>query len=355
LGQVQPDVAEEAAYRAGMDLDAKIDEYRKDGRTRATSHARQARLRALARALGTFMPNGKRGDGDAAAGRRTGGAAEGHPKTLPFLRGQAAPALDVDTSAIRRHFESVRGAKSFTDYLEAGWQNSVTGWPRAGAHPRSRSPRTRPGTGGSRPRSPRWPATRPRWWRASPAALWPVVQRAPRFPSSATHVGATVGGFAGAGALPAGLRSAMMEMYEKGDVTSSSDFIERALHVAWETGKGGLIGAATGGAGVVAKGRSSRCHACARARASVTAAEVGALATVGKGLEGQLPEPQDFLDAAVLLGGVKTAGATAAKLRTIYSATGKAPMEVLADAKANPKLLEQLRASPPRAWTASRP
>jgi hypothetical protein len=57
----------------------------------------------------------------------------------------------------------------------------------------------------------------------------------------------------------------------------------------------------------------------------------------------------------VLLGGVKTAGAPAAKLRTIYSATGKAPMEVLADAKANPKLLEQLQSEPAARVAASRP
>jgi hypothetical protein len=249
----------------------------------------------------------------------------------------------------------VRGAKSFTDYLEAGWQNSVTGLATRGRTPEVALSEDSP------------------WYARLTSSLATMAGDAPAMvagfaggavaggaagtavPVVGNAVGATVGGFAGAGALPAGLRSAMMEMYEKGDVTSSSDFIERALHVAWETGKGGLIGAATGGAGVVARGALPVAMPALAKGASVTAAEVGALATVGKGLEGQLPEPQDFLDAAVLLGGVKTAGATAAKLRTIYSATGKAPMEVLADAKANPKLLEQLKSEPARAWTASRP
>jgi uncharacterized protein YecE (DUF72 family) len=160
---------------------------------------------------------------------------------------------------------------------------------RAGAHPRSRSPRTRPGTAGSRLRSATMAGDAPAMVAGFAGGAVAGGAAGTAVPVVGNAVGATVGGFAGAGALPAGLRSAMMEMYEKGDVTSSSDFIERALHVAWETGKGGLIGAATGGAGVVAKGALPVAMPALARGASVTAAEVGALATVGKGSKASCP------------------------------------------------------------------
>lgn len=259
---------------------------------------------------------------------------------------QAAPAVDPDTSAIRRHFESVRGAKSFTDYLEAGWQQSVTGLATRGKVPDVALTEDSPWYG-------RLATSLSTMAGDSPAMLVGFGGGAlaggaagTAVPVVGNAVGATVGGFAGAGALPAGLRAAMMEAYTKGEITSASDFIDRALTVSLETAKGGVTGAAMGGAGVLAKAALPVALPAVARGVATTAAEVTALTTVGKGLEGKLPEPQDFLDAGVLLFGAKGAALGAGKLRAIYTATGKTPIEVLADAKANPKLLEQLVAEP---------
>jgi hypothetical protein len=104
----------------------------------------------------------------------------------------------------------------------------------------------------------------------------------------------------------------MMEAYTKGDITSSSDFIDRAMHVAWASFKGGVVGAATGGAGIVAKA-ALPVAAPRGAGAGTHGAEIATMATVAKGVEGKLPEPKDFLDAALIIGGAKAAPVVAAR------------------------------------------
>jgi hypothetical protein len=172
-------------------------------------------------------------------------------------------------------------------------------------------------------------------------------------PVVGTVAGGLVGGFAGAGALPAGIRAALMDAYTNGSVKTPGEFVERALHITWETAKGGAVGAATGGAGVAVRAAApavlgvGATHAAAKTAIAATSAEVAALATVAKGLEGKLPSPEDFLDAAIFLGGVKGAASTAAKLRTIYAVTGREPALVVADARESPALLENLKSPEP--------
>jgi hypothetical protein len=99
----------------------------------------------------------------------------------------------------------------------------------------------------------------------------------------------------------------MMEAYSKGEITSSSDFIERAMHVAWASFKGGAVGAATGGAGIIAKAALPVAAPAVAQVLAPTAAEIATMATVAKAVEGKLPEPKDFLDAALIIGGAKAA------------------------------------------------
>jgi hypothetical protein len=55
------------------------------------------------------------------------------------------------------------------------------------------------------------------------------------------------------------------------------------------------------------------------------------MVTVGKALEGQVPNANDFIDAAVVIGGVKGAVKTAGKIRDIYTKTGVKPDDLVAD------------------------
>jgi len=120
----------------------------------------------------------------------------------------------------------------------------------------------------------------------------------------------------GAFALPAGIRKVLMDKYEKGEVKSAEEFFEKFKGALAETSKGYLTGLVTGVAGKVAP------------RGLKFPAQIGAMTTVPAALEGQLPEPQDFQDAFLLLGALKVATATPAKLRKIYSETGKHPKQV---------------------------
>lgn len=257
----------------------------------------------------------------------------------PFAERQ--PAV---SGALRQHFEgAARRAETFEDFLTAGYQQSVTGLATRGKAPEVAIDTETP------------------WYGRLASTLAGMVGDAPAMvpgfiggaaaggaagtaiaPGPGTVAGTAIGGFAGANALPAALRATMMEAYTKGEVTSSADFIERSLHVAWETTKAGIVGGATGGAGIVAKGVLPVVAGPVTRALVPTAAQIGTMATVGKGLEGQLPEPQDFLDAALVIGGLHGAGVVAGKLRTVYARTGKQPAEVVADAAADPTIRADL-------------
>lgn len=155
--------------------------------------------------------------------------------------------------------------------------------------------------------------------------------------------GAVVGAGAGAFALPEGMRTALMEHYEKGDIKSFSDFWERASAVAISSLKGGVIGgatAATGGlAGVAAKGAGPIAKTSAELIAEVTT-----MTMVGSALNGKIPEPSEFLDAAILVGGLRGAVHVAGKVRGVYGKNGVTPAEVVEQAQTNPKLKQELLA-----------
>lgn len=162
-------------------------------------------------------------------------------------------------------------------------------------------------------------------------------------PVLGTAAGGAVGGGAGAFALPAAIRESYIQAYQKGEITSTADFLDRAKIVLGATGKEALIGALTGGAGRAATVAAGAAGLGAKATgAAVLGAEGTTLTVAPAALEGHLPEPQDFVNTAVMLLGLKGATHGAAKLAEIYKRTGKTPMEVAADAKADPTIIDDL-------------
>jgi len=149
-------------------------------------------------------------------------------------------------------------------------------------------------------------------------------------------VGALVGGsggpvtaMAGAMGLTEGIRAVIMDKYEKGEASTFSEIMERSADALIKTGKGYVVGAVTGLAGKAA-GFLPIASPTAKAAATV-ASEVTAMVTASKALEGEVPTANDFIDAAVVVGGVKGAVKAAGKVREIYAKTGVKPDDLVAD------------------------
>lgn len=154
-------------------------------------------------------------------------------------------------------------------------------------------------------------------------------------------VGGTVGGSAGAFAAPAAMRKALMDHYEKGDIKDFSDFWERSSAVLWEAAKQGTVGAVTGGAGVVAGKAIPAVAGPVVEKSAQAAAEIGAMVTVGKAIEGEMPNADDFIDAAIVVGGLH-AVSKVGKFRTVYEKTGVKP-EILGEmAEKDPAMKQEL-------------
>lgn len=264
-----------------------------------------------------------------------------------------------------------RTANGFLDALEAGWQGSATGLAL-----RMRLPDVV------------LDHTNAKWYEKVAAAGAQMVSEIPEMvvgavaggaagtaggaavgsavPVVGTIAGGAVGGILGTGAgafaVPAAIRESLIQAYTANEVGSSGDFLSRATIVLKTTGKEGLIGAATFGMGAAAKlgtatlmGAGSAAGAIGTGAATMatrggqavvgtagTAAELGTMVVTPAALEGRLPEPEDFLNAAILLAGAKGAAVAAGKLQTIYARTGKTPEEVVAEAKADPTIAAEV-------------
>lgn len=143
-------------------------------------------------------------------------------------------------------------------------------------------------------------------------------------------IGALVGGASGGPAAPitapagavgftAGLRKVLMDKYSKGEAKSFNEFWDRLTGAVKETVKGEIVGGATGAAGKFVP------------KPFKTPSEIGTLTTIGAALEGRVPEPEEFIDAAILLGGLKGASKIAGKLNEIYIKKGQRPLSVIND------------------------
>lgn len=146
--------------------------------------------------------------------------------------------------------------------------------------------------------------------------------------------GGPVGMGAGAFALPAMARKIMMDHYQKGDLQDSKDFADRLVGTAWEGTKGAVTGAATAFAGPIAGELAGPL-----AKLGVEAAT---MTTVSKGLEGQLPDRRDFINAAITVGGLHGIGMVALKLMNIHINTGETPEQIVNEAQSNVELKQQL-------------
>lgn len=171
-----------------------------------------------------------------------------------------------------------------------------------------------------------------------------------------------VGAMGGAMALPQGIRRILTDKYSLGEVADFSDFWDRFSGAVIDTAKGYVTGAAAGKVGqILGKGPVGALgpqvphivSPTARAAATI-AGEATTMATVGSALEGHVPNADDFIDTALVLGFVKGASRGAAKLREIYQRTGTTPAQVAQDAQQDPTILQDLHSENrgmPRAYT----
>src|SRR5574341_1607129 len=155
--------------------------------------------------------------------------------------------------------------------------------------------------------------------------------------------GTVIGGGAGAFAAPMALREALVEAYSHDHALSWEGVWEIAKATLKGGTKGAVIGGATAGAGRFVAPMVTRAGGgVAATTGAATGAELTTLTATSAALEGHMPTWQDFMDNAILLGGMKAAVGTAMKLRSIYAETGLRPEDVLADAARNPKLKAEL-------------
>jgi len=161
--------------------------------------------------------------------------------------------------------------------------------------------------------------------------------------------GGPVAMLATAFALPAAAREVLVQAYTRGEVVDVADFFQRQSDIFLAGTKGALTGASTALAGGLATTTVRK-----------VGAEVVMMTTVGSTLEGQVPTPRDFFDAAVILYGFRATqvvlgkGVTATQqtvvrgrevLMDIYAKTGKRPAEVLADMEVDPTILADVLAA----------
>lgn len=170
----------------------------------------------------------------------------------------------------------------------------------------------------------------------------------------AAPIGAVVGGGAGAFAAPMALREALIEAYSNDHALSWAGVWEIGKAALKGGTKGAAIGAVTGGAGALvgravgsavapSVGMTMTGQTAGRViEGAAVGAELSTLTATSAALEGRLPTWQDFMDNALLLGGMKAATSIAKGMRNVYAETGLTPEKVLADATKNPEIAKEL-------------
>ena len=163
----------------------------------------------------------------------------------------------------------------------------------------------------------------------------------------------TIGfGAAGAFAAPAAIRKLLIDHIE-GKQGDTRDFVASLMASTWEGIKGGVTGLATSVSGGLVTPVAGKLAGMG--------AELIAMTTAGSAMEGHLPKAQDFIDGAILLGGLHGAGhltgfgeaPSDTKLREIYAKTGETPAQIIDQANRDVELKQQLIAGnaqePPQA------
>ncbi len=245
---------------------------------------------------------------------------------------------ELDTAPVKEKFQAnltkapAKEASTFLDYIEAGWDMSVSGLIAQGQAPDV----VLPENAGMFARI----ASQVGMIAGDiPAMVAGAAGGAAAGTAVAGPVGTVVGGGAGGFAAPAAIRESLMQAFEKGEVQDFGDFWERTSKVLIETAKGAVIGGATAGVGgIVAKTVAGPILQTSARLAS----EVATMTTVGAAMEGHIPKPMEFVEGAILVGGMHGAVSGASRLRQIYAKTGVKPAEVIAEAEINPVVKQEL-------------
>lgn len=265
-----------------------------------------------------------------------------------FVRANLKKAYEEKQAKKEEIAKSQNPADSFLDAIEAGFQMSTGGLITRGKLPDTVLPENAPMA-----------------YRIG-AQLGTVVGDIPAMVvgGAAGTVGGPVGVGAGAFAFPAGLRSLLMDYYERGEVDSFVDFWDMASGAMIEASKGAVVGGATALTGSLA-GTSAKAILSGTAQKIATpiaerSVEIATMTTVGSALEGEVPEPSDFVEAAIVIGaftGVAkvanpVAKTVASKLRKIYAKTGLKPEQIIDQATKDASLRGELLSAnvevPPR-------
>lgn len=213
-------------------------------------------------------------------------------------------------------------AKDIGDAVIAGLQNSATGLALRGELPSQQLGEDAP------------------WYQRLAAGAAGVAADLPL--SIAAAVPAAAGGPIAAGAAgfaaPMALRDALIEAYSNNHAASWAGVWDIAKAAMTGGTKGAVIGAATMGAGRVVGAALPAGAGAATRGAATMGAELTTLTTTSAALEGRMPTAMDFMDNALLLGGMKAAVKVAGGLRSIYAQTGRTPDMVVGDAAKNPEI-----------------
>jgi hypothetical protein len=151
-----------------------------------------------------------------------------------------------------------------------------------------------------------------------------------------------VGAAAASFAAPAAIRKMLTDHYQKGDITDPGEFSARLMATTWEALKGGATGAAAALTGGIVSPVAGKMVGMG--------AELAAMTTTASALEGHLPKLQDFVDGAVMLGGlhglshITGIGGTSPeeKLQNVYAATGEKPADIIAAVDKNVTLKQDI-------------
>ena len=188
--------------------------------------------------------------------------------------------------------------------------------------------------------------------------------------------GIAAGYFLG-GAVPAGMRKLLTNKYRKGEIKSAQEFSDLFTGVLSQSMKEGILSLATGGVGAkagklvapLAQKAASKLAQSTITQGAKLSAEAATMGVVGPAVEGRLPEPEDFTNAAVMIAGMHLTfvGAEVAarasaragksgykaaqnavtnrirdKLDNVYNETGLTPSDVAQAASNDPVLLTEL-------------
>ena len=155
-------------------------------------------------------------------------------------------------------------------------------------------------------------------------------------------------------AAPETIRHWLLDAYENGDMDTWGQFWDRFTGTAIAGMKGYVTGYSAGLtkelAGPVLK---KALPGAFLPQVATTAAEIGTMVTVGSALEGRVPSKDEFIVAAITIGGLQAAGKTVTmgaksikslrrKFEKTYEENDVRPLDMLEDTKMDPTIREDL-------------